>query len=44
MQAQTLCKQEFVYLKGSEYIGTIEEVEIEIETKVTLRQESHQNR
>ena len=30
--------------KGIEYAGIIEEVEIKIETQVTLRQEPHQRR
>ena len=37
---QNLC----TYAKGIEYTGTIEEVEIKTETKVTLRQEPHQKR
>ena len=37
---QNLC----TYPKGIKYAGTIEEVKEEIETKVTLRQEPHQNR
>ena len=32
------------YLDGIECASTEEEVEIDIETKVTLRQESHENR
>ena len=37
---QNLC----TYAEGIEYTGTIEEVEIKTETKVTLRQEPHQKR
>ena len=37
---QNLC----TYPNGIEYVGIMEEVEIETETKVTLRQEPHQNK
>ena len=37
---QNLC----TYPTGIEYAGTVEAIEIEIETKVTQRQEPHQNR
>ena len=34
----------FTCPEGVEYVGTVEEVKIEIETKVTPRQEPYQNR
>ena len=45
MQAHTLYKPEFMHnLEGIKYVGTIEKVEIEIETKVIPRQEPHENK
>ena len=37
---QNLC----TYPLGVEYVGTVEKIKVEIETKVTLRQEPYQNR